>query len=394
MNLNRLLCTFIIAISLSGLNAAHIVGGLMSYECMGVDTIQQTSRIMITASLFRDNQFGGAGFDQPAAFGVYRTMSFSDYEFVELYEIRYDPDLEVFKFQHPFIPSVTIEGQKADYKQILELPLNGYHYQIVYQRCCRQQDLSNILEPGETGFALQMMISYSGLMSCGQSPIQTDIPNLFYNQNYSPHELHFHYEGDKDISFELKSPLQSGGTFDASMGGTQNCCECVRPEPSICPPPYNDIIFTPPYSPNKPFGEGDYYLDETSGNIFGDILEVGKYSFAIEIIQQEGSEIHSRQLFDYVLYVTSQTSSIRNNYLNLSISLYPNPVQDVIYLKSENQIENIQIIDTQGKIVKTILKLNEEFNHSIIVRDLEPGNYTVIAESSSGVQSLKFIKIQ
>ena len=69
------------------------------------------------------------------------------------------------------------------------------------------------------------------------------------------------------------------------------------------------------------------------------------------------------------------------------VQLYPNPTQDVLNIKSDKEILNVQIIDMQGKLVKTVFAINQ-----LDIRALPKGVYVVRVETSEGIFTEKVRK--
>jgi len=73
------IATFLLLfISINNLSAAHIMGGDVTYDCQGLDTLANGDveiRLLIEFNMYRDNggdglgMGPGAGFDTPANFG-------------------------------------------------------------------------------------------------------------------------------------------------------------------------------------------------------------------------------------------------------------------------------------------------------------------------------------
>ena len=76
---------------------------------------------------------------------------------------------------------------------------------------------------------------------------------------------------------------------------------------------------------------------------------------------------------------------------NVTLTTYPNPVKDVLYLKSETKIEKIAIFDLNGRKV-----LEKEWDgiDKINVESLVKGIYVIqiYARNEEKSNSLKFIK--
>lgn len=95
------------------------------------------------------------------------------------------------------------------------------------------------------------------------------------------------------------------------------------------------------------------------------------------------------QIEDYTVNVTDALS-VNGNDLN-TVSIYPNPVNDMLYLSSRNTIEQVSIHNILGQLVieKKVHALDIEVNTS----SLESGVYLVNVQSEYGTaQSFKVVK--
>lgn len=79
---------------------------------------------------------------------------------------------------------------------------------------------------------------------------------------------------------------------------------------------------------------------------------------------------------------TSETSKTSSN-----ISVYPNPVSDILTVKSKEKVNNIEIFDISGRKVNATLSDNK-----VDVRNLNSGNYIINIETKEGKTTQKFIK--
>ena len=130
----------------------------MSYEIVEVQSGQTTLQVKVT--MYRDALSGGAQFDDAstALFGVYRKNDQGGYD-VESTIAGIGPEnFETFL-------NGPLEIEKAEYNFLLVLD-QGSDYFIVYQRCCRQPALSNIIRPADTGIAIVMSLTSEALVQC------------------------------------------------------------------------------------------------------------------------------------------------------------------------------------------------------------------------------------
>ncbi|MBT2622251.1 MULTISPECIES: T9SS-dependent choice-of-anchor J family protein [Chryseobacterium] len=79
---------------------------------------------------------------------------------------------------------------------------------------------------------------------------------------------------------------------------------------------------------------------------------------------------------------TSETSKASSN-----ISVYPNPVSDILTVKSKEKINNIEVFDISGRKVNATLN-----NDKVDVRALNSGSYIINIETKEGKTTEKFIK--
>ena len=74
-----------------------------------------------------------------------------------------------------------------------------------------------------------------------------------------------------------------------------------------------------------------------------------------------------------------------------NITIYPNPVTDILYIKNFQNLQSAEIVDISGKLVKTI---NDELKaNSINVNSLKKGIYILkLKNTKQEVKTVKFIK--
>ncbi|PIF44642.1 putative repeat protein (TIGR01451 family)/predicted secreted protein (Por secretion system target) [Chryseobacterium sp. 52] len=101
--------------------------------------------------------------------------------------------------------------------------------------------------------------------------------------------------------------------------------------------------------------------------------------------------------FDYnhPIVTNTFTTTIRNVLATSEISrenggavIYPNPVKDILYIKSKDEIIKAEIYDTAGRI----LNIRGVKNNSVDVSDLAKGNYIIKVSAKNKTLMLKFIK--
>ncbi len=277
--------TFIVIIACFGsfsLNAAHIIGGDVTYQCLLIDSAKMESTYEITMTVYRDSRGGGAQFDDPARFGVFRGSNSSwSYLATQMVPLKSTADINSNDDPCVIVPP-NIGVQKGNYVFTITLPWSTQSYKIAYQRCCRNNTITNIRNPGETGAAFEVNIFPESQTSCNNSPTFDDFPPIvicagtpmIIDQSATDSE------GDQ-LFYEFCAPLQAGGTDGATTAGDPNSCTGVMPAPqnTQCPPPFDEVLFQlPAYSATNPMGiASGVTIDPNTGILTGKPQLLGQY---------------------------------------------------------------------------------------------------------------------
>jgi gliding motility-associated-like protein len=170
------LCLFAFIFYSIPIFATHIVGGEIGYRCLGNNNFEITLRV------FRDcfNGSDGAYFDDPATIGVFNregilisTFTLSPIGNDTLSEGA-DPCL---------IISRPVCVHTTTYKDTINLAPRLGGYRFVYQRCCRNQTIVNIINPLETGATYDILLTHAAMIDCNASPIINSWPPVYVCNN-------------------------------------------------------------------------------------------------------------------------------------------------------------------------------------------------------------------
>ncbi len=125
----------------------------------------------------------------------------------------------------------------------------------------------------------------------------------------------------------------------------------------------------------------------TTGRFQGEIdFNPGGTSF---LLNSEGKDDNA-----FILKIRNSTTATNELLMNHSISLFPNPVFDVLFINTtfEKKLSTscITIIDLFGKIV--LKKQLIDGQNSIEVKDLSSGIYILQLQTEKGIIASKFMK--
>lgn len=246
-------------------NATHIVGGEIGYRCLGGNQYEITLRV------FRDcfNADPTAFFDDPGIIGVYASngLRLSNISLRPIGNDTLRKDLD--SCYTSFINSVCVHT--TVYRSVITLNprVGGYHF--VYQRCCRNTTISNIVNPTEAGATYDILLTEAAMQKCNSSPVVNSWPPVYVcaNQELNVNSAATDVNNDS-IAYKLCAPL---------VGGTLQ-----RPQP-IPPtaPPFQPIIWLgPTYSlSNVLGGNNPLTIDVNTGIMKGVPPVLGQFVVAV-----------------------------------------------------------------------------------------------------------------
>lgn len=236
--------------------ATHIVGGEMGYKCLGNNTYEVTLRV------FRDCYYGSqqAPFDDPASIGIFdHTGKLIKSVFVS----RIGDDTLTNTIDPCIINSKNVCVHTTTYRTIVTLEPNDQGYRFVYQRCCRNETVRNVVKPLETGATFEIYLTGAAMARCNNSPVFRSWPPVFICRDEPFVFNHSSYDEDGDsLVYRLITPIQ-GGSFRV-------------PQP-IPPdgPPYEPVVW------NNPPGQVIYSVENMMG--FGKPLVIHPVTGRMEV---------------------------------------------------------------------------------------------------------------
>jgi gliding motility-associated-like protein len=289
--LKKLTIVIISFLAFFNAQAAHIIGGEITYVCLGNNQYEFTMRI------YRDCASSGALFDSDPSSQTVGTVTI--YEDGSNVAFDLDPGSGVsdgtIDLNTPVITTIppdvsnpcliipdNVCVEEGIYQFTVTLPNNPLSYHIVYQRCCRNNSISNIILPGDTGATYTIELTPEAQQTSAgcvnDSPTFNNFPPIIICANEPINFDHSATDPDGDqLVYKFCSPKAGGGT-DGVMGGDPNAFTGVAPNPDS-PPTYENVTFVPPlYSPTNPMGGNPQVtIDAATGLIIGEPTALGQF---------------------------------------------------------------------------------------------------------------------
>lgn len=272
---------FIFLCCSKSVEAKHIIGGDVTYECVGLDTINQRATYRIYFTMYRDCQGGGAGFDNDAQIGIYREQG-TNFQWLETLVLAPVGSDRLEPTPNPCVEiPQNICVEEGRYQFEVTLPVSNSDYVLTYSRCCRNVTIANIVNAEDTGATFSVRISSEAQQLCNSSPVFTEFPPIVICAGQPLIASQAAVDPDGDVLvYEFCSPKQGGGPFGSNENpGNPSACNGIVPSPENCGPPFNDVVFKlPNFSANNPvIGEPRISINSETGLITGTPSLIGQF---------------------------------------------------------------------------------------------------------------------
>ena len=268
---------------------AHLVGGEMTYECVG------NGNYLVRVVIFRDCNSNGAPLSDSIPVTAFSGMG----DFYSSMSLGRGPIQQISVATNPCMQTPNVCTEYAEYTGVMNLPSSMGGYTLSHQRCCRNSTISNVSNPGVWGNTFTVRIPSVDL-SCNSSPIFSVQPPLLLcaGENFDFDHSALDQDGDS-LFYELCSALH---------GASQN-----NPGPSVAQaPPYTSVPYAQGYSSQNPIPANPaFQIDPQTGRLTGKPNQVGQYLFAVCVSEYRNGQLLSKVSRDFQFNVTSCNPTAR-----------------------------------------------------------------------------------
>lgn len=292
----RYLPLLLLSLCLNRADARHIIGGEVTYKYLSRNGNFINYRI--TMKVYRDCDGGGAQFDSApgGTVGEMTIYSGSGPYILEDEILLNRPRVRKINpnLNNPCLiipPNICVE--EGVYEFDISLEDKGTSYWLVYQRCCRNNTINNLINPESVGSTYFVEITAEAQALNNSSPVFTNFPEPVICVN---EKLDFYFatqddEGDQ-LVYKWCNPLD---------GGTQ---QNVAPQPDG-PPPHKAVPFkVPQFSATNPLGVGVLTLGNFDGRVTGRPTLQGQYVVAVCVEEYRNGKLLSTIQREFQFNVT------------------------------------------------------------------------------------------
>jgi hypothetical protein len=364
------------------LKSTHIVGGTFTYEVLEI--ANDVATLEVSLYVYLDNN-GGADFDQNLELALFKYDN-SAYEYVsrKFVNISSFKTLELNDLMDcsPFI----LNYELGVYTTQIDVPLNNYeHFTFAYQRCCRDNSISNIKIPEETGIAISFDLFPKAFTMLNQSIVVNNLLPLLNTVSVST-TFDLSVEDDSDKLYYLSTPKAAGGVLGTAFGDPTDC-EGITPNPQNCLPNFPEVEYV---DLDNPYGTGaTLAIDSDSGMLNINIPEIGKILVGVTIDRYSEDELFCRIRQQFLMNTMDCAIASTKDNIVSDLEIWPVPSNGFLYF--ENQLQNITILNTNG--VSQQFQAQSKLSNQIDLKHISNGVYIIKGQTSEGSWIAKKIVI-
>lgn len=283
--------------------ATHIVGGEIYYDCLGGNNYK------ITLKVYRDCYNGIPPLDDPAYIFIFDAAgSFIDSLAMPLPGTTVLPPV----INNPcFTPPTDVCVEEGIYTRIVNLLPRAGGYNLTYQRCCRNNTILNLINPGDVGSTYMAHIPDPGLAFCNSSPRFNNFPPIFLCSGVPLNFDHSATDPDGDsLYYEFCDPLTGLDPCCCKLGFGAALCSfsgCPGSCPEVgSPPPFAPVPWTSAYNSSYPMASMPVMaVNPVTGLMTGTPNMIGQWVVAVCVSEYRNGVLLDVNKRDFQFNVTN-----------------------------------------------------------------------------------------
>lgn len=189
--------------------------------------------------------------------------------------------------------------QRLEYSVTIALPPSSSGYDLIFQRCCRNPSINNIVAPETVGMTLTTQIPpFTEDSNPNNSPLFNEFPPeaICTNFDFFLDQSATDADGDS-LSYSLCTPLNGG-----SQEATENLGSGPAPQynPGDLFPGFVNIPWEDDFSDEDPIpSTSAFTIDAVTGQVTGFPTDPGKYTLGICVSEYRDGELLSTVMRDF-----------------------------------------------------------------------------------------------
>ena len=307
---------FFVLSMLLGLNlsAGHIMGGEMFYQYLGNNQYQITVRQFLQTGDIAGTAFAAADpyiniiIYDGSGNNLIQTLTINQGNLVTFSNNKEDPCTGA-QFD-------IIEAQAVDFVETVTLPPIAGGYLLTYFRCCRKDDMTNMM--ADQGYGIEVFIPDETIAPENNLPVFSNVPPTFIcvgdSFRYDQHATDL--DGDQ-LVYSICETKVAGDPYTAIY---------FDPAFDVTPAShtfYSNAIWNPGYSAADPLGNGSVSINPSTGEISGYADAVGKFVISICVSEYRNGVLLNTVIRDFLVVATEDCPDFTAGELSTGANFYP-----------------------------------------------------------------------
>lgn len=339
----------------------HIVGADLYYTCLGNHLYE------ITLKMYRDCIAGVAPYDEPLSLFIFQNSNPQNYT---IYEVYPDTVPVTLQWQGCMDTPPNLCISEGTYKLRVYLPPRIKGYDIAWARCCRNYNITNLVNPLERGITYLATIPGMEVLSnnCNSMPVYKNRPSSFICANQDYYFDHSAIDPDEDsLVYELSHPydgtnLNGQGVYNNQVYPGRS--PVVNANNPMGYKPYNNVPFAPGYSYLNPFGNNQISIDAQTGLLRIRPAQPGIYVMAISVKEYRNGILLSENKRDIQIHVLNCKQPDPPPFISHDFGTLPHNEDTLLVNANQNFCYQVIVTDTGANPILVAFAANNAFGGS------------------------------
>lgn len=303
--------SLLLLLLIAGVNsyAGHLLGGEFTYRCLGNNDYE------INLTIYRNcvcepGSPQCADFDEAAKITI-----FNNEQAIDTVLLNLDVDANRDVICSSMVSNICVE-RSTGYSAVITLPPSADNYDLVYTRCCRNENITNIANEDIAGSTYIITIPNMEIAACNSSPTFKTNPQISLRAGFP--FTHDHSATDEDgdsLVYQLCTPLDYPLSPDNSVYGPT-----IRPGDFAPAPPYNEIKWASNYNELNTFGgDSAIQIDAVTGLLQAMPTTRGEFVVGVCVLEFRNDTLLSTVMRDFQYNVVDEINNCNCGYDMLMI---------------------------------------------------------------------------
>ena len=328
-------------------SATHIVGAELFYECTNV----ASNTYDVTIRFLRDCDDGEAEFDNPIQLFAFSEAVQGSYLIFELDLPNMTPEIVPPQWDQCVGTPYNLCVEEAIYRRTITLPPQNGGWLLGWARCCRNAAIDNLDTPLDQGVTFLARVPAPSEATCNSMPsFDNQMPTFICaGENFTFDHSATDLDGDS-LVYAITHPYNGLNIFgqgagNANFGSPQ---PVVGPNNPMGPPPYQLVIYNPPFGPQDPFGPGTTTIDPQTGYLQINAPNPGVYVIAISVFEYRDGVLISENKKDLQVHVINCLPQNDPPLISHDLTGLNTDGDTILIQASDNFCYTVNIVDTNN----------------------------------------------